>query len=82
MKKKVQETRIDGNKKHDTYLSNLILIEHQQQMHRHIKHHTHQSKSSGIKYIEIPIDTSIPWSSITSCLTEDQWKKVDNPEDI
>ena len=82
MKEKVQEAKIDGNKKHYTYLSNLILIEHQQQMHRRIKFCTHQRKSSGIKYLEIPIDTSIPWNSIPSSLTEDQWKKVDNPEDI
>ena len=45
LKEKVQEAKIDGNKKHYTYLFNLILIEHQQQMHRLIKHHTHQSKS-------------------------------------
>ena len=38
LKGKVQEAKIDGNKKHNQYLSNLILIEHQQQMHRRIKH--------------------------------------------
>ena len=51
-------------------------------MHRRIKHHTHQRKSSGIKYLEIPIDTSIPWNNIPLTLTEDQWKTIDNPEDI
>ena len=51
-------------------------------MHCRIRHHTHQSKSSGINYLEIPIYTSIPWTSIPLSRTEDQWKKVDNPEDI
>ena len=74
-KEKVQEAKIDGNNKHFTYLSNLIFIEHQQHMHRRIKHYTNQSKSSGIKYLEIPIYTSIPWNSIPSSLPEDQWKR-------
>ena len=60
LKEKVQEAKIDGNKKKFIYLSNLILIEHQQQMHRRIKHHTNQRKSSSIKYLEISIYTSIP----------------------
>ena len=59
-KEKVQEEKIDGNKKQDQYVSNLILIEHQQYMHRRIKYHTHQRKSSGIKYLDIPTNTSIP----------------------
>ena len=79
---KAQEAKIDGNNKHYQYLSNLILIEYQQQMHRRIKHHTHQSKSSGIKYLKIPIDTSILWNNILLFLTEEQCQKVDNPEDI
>ena len=82
LKEKVQEAKIDGNKKHYQYLSNLILIEHQQQMHHRIIHHTHQRKSSGIKYLEIQTDTSIPWNNIPSTLPEGQCKKVDNPEDI
>ena len=36
LKKEVQEAKIDGNKKNYRYLSNLILIEHQQQMHRRL----------------------------------------------
>ena len=82
LKEKVQEAKIDSNKKHYQYLSNLILIEHQQQMHRRIKHHTHQRKSSGIKYLDIPTDTSIPWNNIPSNFPDDKWKKVENPEDI
>ena len=42
LKEKLQETKIDGNKKNFTYLSNLILTEHQQRIHRRIKHHTNQ----------------------------------------
>ena len=72
LKEKVQEAKIDGNKKHYQYLSNLILIEHQQQMHRRIKHHTHQRKSSGIKYLDIATDTSIPWNNIPSHLSDDK----------
>ena len=49
LKEKLQETKIDGNKKNVTYLSNLILTEYQQRIHRRIKHHTNQSNSSGIK---------------------------------
>ena len=51
-------------------------------MHHRIKHNTNQSKSSGIKYLKIPIYTSIPYNSIPSSLPEDQWKKVDDPKDI
>jgi len=41
-------------------------------MHRRIKHHTHQRKTCGIKFIEISIDTSISWNSIPSFLNEDK----------
>ena len=75
MKEKLQETKIDSNKKNVTYLSNLFLTEHQQRIHRRIKHHTNQSKSSGIKYIRIPIDKPISWNSIPSSLPDDQWEK-------
>ena len=34
------EAKLDDNKKHVTYLTNLVFIKHQQQMHRYIKHHT------------------------------------------
>ena len=56
MNEKKQETKTDGNNKHYKYLSNLIRIEHQHQMHRRIKHHTQQRKTIGIKFIKIPID--------------------------
>ena len=36
----MQELKIDGNNKHFKYVANLIVIEHQQQMHRRIRHHT------------------------------------------
>ena len=74
LKEKVQEAKIDGNKKHFTYLSNLILIKHKQQIYCRIKYHINQSKSSGIKYLEVPIDTYIHWNSIPSSLPEDQWE--------
>ena len=51
-------------------------------MHRSIKHHTKKKQSSGIKFIEIPLDASIPWNSIPSFLPSDQWRKIDNPEEI
>ena len=35
----MQESKIDGNNKHFKYIANLIVIEYQQQMHRHIRHH-------------------------------------------
>ena len=76
LKEKLQEAKVDGNKKHYQYLSNLILIEHQQQMHSRIKHHTHQRTSSSIKYLDIPTDTSIPWNNIPSNLSDDKWKKM------
>ena len=40
LKERILEAKLDDNKKHVTYLTNLILIEHQQQMYRTIKHHT------------------------------------------
>ena len=51
-------------------------------MHRSIKHHTKKKQSSGIKFIEIPLDATIPWNSILSYLPSDQWRKVENPEEI
>ena len=58
-----------------------MIIEHQQYMHRVIKHSTHRKQSNGIKYIEIPINNTIPWNSIPSSLPEDKWKRVTNLED-
>ena len=51
-------------------------------MHRSIKHHTKGNKSSGIKFIEIPIDATTSWNSIPSTLLSDQWCQIDNPEEI
>lgn len=51
-------------------------------MHRSIKHHTNNNKSSGIKFIEIPTNETIPWNSIPLSLSKDQWKKIDNPKEI
>ena len=51
-------------------------------MHRSIKHHTKQKESSGIKFIEISLDDFIPWNSIPSSLPSDQWRKIDNLEEI
>ena len=42
LKERRIETKIDDNLRHVTYLSNSLLIEHQQQMYRLIKHHTKQ----------------------------------------
>ena len=56
LKERIIETKLDDNQKYVIYLSNLLIIEHQQQIRRSIKHHTKQNKSSGIKLIEIPID--------------------------
>ena len=57
---RILEAKLDDNKNHVIYLTNLILIEHQQQMHRSIKHNTKQAQPSGIKFIEIPLDDFIP----------------------
>ena len=57
---RILEAKLDDKKKHVIYLTNLIIIEHQQHMHRFIKHHSKQKQSSGIEFIEIPLDTSIP----------------------
>ena len=51
-------------------------------MHRSIKHHTKQKQSSGLKSIEIPLDTSILWNNISPSLPSEQWKTIYNPEDI
>ena len=51
-------------------------------MHRSIKHHTKQKQSSGLKSIEIPLDTSIPWNSIPPSLPSAQRKTIYNPEEI
>ena len=45
LKERILEAKLDDNKKYVTYLTNLILIEHQQQMHRYIKHHTLKENS-------------------------------------
>ena len=51
-------------------------------MHRSLKHHTKQKQYSGIKFIEIPLDTSIPWNSIPPSLPSEQWQTTHNPEEI
>ena len=51
-------------------------------MHRSIKNYAKQKQSSGTKFIEIPIDDSIPWNSIPSTLPSDQWRQIDNQEEI
>ena len=51
-------------------------------MHRSIKHHTNQKESNGIKFIEIPLNTSIPRNSIPPSLPSDQWQTIHNPEEI
>ena len=51
-------------------------------MHLSIKHHTKQKQSSGLKSIEIPLDSSIPWNSIPPALPSEQWKTINDPEEI
>ena len=51
-------------------------------MHPSIKHHTRQKQSSGIKFIDIPLDTSIPWNIIHPSLPSEQWQTIHYPEDI
>ena len=51
-------------------------------MHRSIKHHTKQKQSGGLKSIEIPLDSSIPWNNIPPSLPSEQWKTINNPEEI
>ena len=46
------------------YLRNLITIEQQKEVHHHIGRFTKNKKSSKIKYIDIPIDTTIPFDKI------------------
>ena len=82
LKEQIIEAKSDDNHKHATYLTNLILIEHQQQIHRSIKHHTKQKQSSDIKFIEIQLDASIPWNRTPSSLPSDQCRKIDNAEEI
>ena len=71
LNQRMQGAKIHGNNKHYKYLANLIVIEHQQQMHSRIQHHTHIKQSSGIKYIEMPTNNTIPWNSVSSSLPED-----------
>ena len=42
LKERIIEAKLDDNHKRAIYLTNLFLIEHQQQMHLSIKHHTKQ----------------------------------------
>ena len=82
LKERIIEAKLDNNQKYVSYLSNLLIIEHQQQMHRSVKHNTKQQQSSGLKSIEIPLDTSIPRNSIPPSLPSEQWKTIHNPEEI
>ena len=41
-----------------------------------------KNKSSGIKFIKIPLDATLPWNSIPSTLPSDQWCRIDNREEI
>ena len=71
LKELIQKAKLDDNLKYVKYLSNLIIIEHQQNLRRSIKHHTYNHNSSGINFIEIPIDKTIPWNSIPPSLPKD-----------
>ena len=51
-------------------------------MHRFMKDYTNRNKSSGIMFIEIPIDDTIPWNSIPSTIPTNQWRQIDNPAEI
>ena len=82
LKERIIEAKLDDNHKHVIYFTNLLLIEHQQQMHQSIKHHTKQKESSDIKFVEIPLDTSIPWNSILPSLPSDQRRKIYILEEI
>ena len=40
LKMKIEESKLDDNNTHVNYLSNLLIIEHQQQMHKFMKYFT------------------------------------------
>ena len=64
------------------HLRNLITIEQQKEVHQHISKFTKTKKSSNIKYIDIPIDNTIPFDKIPKDLPETEWRRLDQPEDI
>ena len=50
-------------------------------MHRSVKHNPKQQQSSGLKSIEILLDSSISWNNIPPSHLSEQWKTINNPEE-
>ena len=59
---------MDESNKHTNYLSNRIIIEYPQNMHRVIKNHTNNKKLIESKCVDIPLHISLPWNSISLSL--------------
>ena len=64
LRQQAEEYELLGNTPSARHLRNLITIEQQKEVHHHIDRFIKKKKSSKIKYIDIPIDTTIPFDKI------------------
>lgn len=71
-----------NNRTHVRYLRTLNVIEKQQQIHKRRKYQSKPSKSNGIYYIDIPIDSTIAWNEIPKQLEVQYWKIIKDPKKI
>ena len=77
-----EEYELLGNVTLARHLRNLITIEQQKEVHQHIGRLTKKKKSSNIKYIDIPLDATMPFDKIPKHLPDKEWRRLDQPEDI
>ena len=82
LRQQAEEYEVLGNITLARHLQNLITIEQQKEVHQHIGKFTKKQKSSNIKYINIPIDHNTPLDKIPKDLSDTEWQRLDQPEDI
>ena len=82
LRQQAEEYELLRNTPMARHLRNLITTEQQKEVHQHIGRFTNKKKASNIKYIDIPIDTTISFDKILKTLSDKDWRRLDQPEDI
>ena len=77
LRQQAEEYELLGNITLARHLRNLITIEQQKEVHQHIGRFTKKKKSSNIKYIDIPLDTTIPFDKIPKNIPDKEWRRLD-----
>ena len=70
LRQQAEEYELLGNIPLASHLRNSITIEQQKEVHQYIGRFTNKKKASKIKYIDIPIDTTISFDKILKTLPD------------